>query len=115
MATSSWRSLASILHKPLSQRRNVKSPKRICPRQQRRLWLEPLEDRLAPATLTVNITADAVNPSDGTLSLRDAISAINAGNSNGLTTGEKNQVSGTYGTNDTIQFALATGSVISPT
>jgi CSLREA domain-containing protein len=45
----------------------------------RKLLLDALEDRLAPATLTVNTTADVVNPSDGTLTLRDAIIAINAG------------------------------------
>jgi hypothetical protein len=74
--------------------------------------LEVLEDRLAPATLTVNTAADVVNPSDGTLSLRDAISAINAGNANGLTAVEQGQVSGTFGNNDTIQFQLSNGSII---
>ncbi len=67
--------------------------------------LEVLEDRLAPATLLVNTNADVVHPADGTLSLRDAIAAVNAGNANGLTAGEQNQVTGTFGDNDTIQFA----------
>ncbi len=78
----------------------------------RKLRFEELEARLAPATLTVNTTLDVVNPADGTLSLRDAISAIDAGNANGLTAGEQSQVSGTFGVNDTIQFALPSGSVI---
>jgi hypothetical protein len=69
--------------------------------------MEPLEDRLAPATLIVNTTADVVNPSDGTLSLRDAISAVDAGNVNGLTLGEQGQVTGTFGSNDIIQFAIS--------
>ena len=35
-----------------------------------RLALEPLEDRTAPAVLTVNSTADTANVTDGCLSLR---------------------------------------------
>src|SRR5580704_14782013 len=69
---------------------------------------QQLEDRLAPATLIVNTTSDAVHPSDGTLSLRDAISAINAGNEGSLTAEEQNQVSGMFGVNDTIQFNIPT-------
>jgi predicted outer membrane repeat protein len=74
--------------------------------------VEALEDRLAPALLTVNTTADVVNPTDGTLSLRDAIAAVNAGNTIGLTAGESHQVSGTFGNNDTIQFSLPNNSKI---
>jgi hypothetical protein len=71
----------------------------------RRPSLEVLEDRLAPATLTVNTSTDVVHPTDGTLSLRDAINAVNAGSENGLTTGEQGQIVGQLGVNDTIQFA----------
>ncbi len=84
------------------------------PIQKRRFrpQLEHLEDRLVPATLTVNTIADAVNPSGGALTLRDAIAAVNAGNTTGLTAGEIAQVSGTFGVNDTIQFSLPNNSVI---
>jgi hypothetical protein len=37
-----------------------------------------LEDRLAPATLTVNSTADTANPTDTYLSLREAIAIFNS-------------------------------------
>src|SRR5262249_38688452 len=47
-------------------------------RRSRRLGLELLEDRLAPATLTVNSTADTANPSDPYLSLREAIAIVNS-------------------------------------
>src|SRR5262245_29680327 len=40
--------------------------------------LEGLEDRLVPATFTVNTTLDLVNSSDGQLSLREAITRANA-------------------------------------
>jgi CSLREA domain-containing protein len=40
--------------------------------------LEALEDRLAPAIFNVNTFADVVNPNDGKLSLREAISMANA-------------------------------------
>src|SRR5437588_804827 len=44
----------------------------------RRLFFEPLENRLAPAILTVNSLADgAVNLTDATVTLRDAIDAAN--------------------------------------
>jgi CSLREA domain-containing protein len=44
-----------------------------------RLYLEPLEDRLAPAVVLTVTTADDDNtPGDGSVSLREAIQAINA-------------------------------------
>src|SRR5262245_57510987 len=39
--------------------------------------LECLEDRLVPATFTVNTTLDVINPDDDELSLREAISRAN--------------------------------------
>jgi hypothetical protein len=40
--------------------------------------LELLEDRQAPATLTVNSTADTANPTDAYLSLREALAIFNS-------------------------------------
>jgi hypothetical protein len=51
---------------------------RLSPGRSRRLGLEVLEDRLSPATLTVNSTADTANPSDPYLSLREAIPLVNS-------------------------------------
>lgn len=63
--------------------------------------LQLLEDRLAPATVTVTSTGDdtAVN---GSVSLREAILSINAG----ANTNADVVASGTYGTNDTINFNI---------
>src|SRR5437016_1716591 len=74
--------------------------------------LEVLEDRWAPAVLTVNTLADET-AADNTLSLREAISVVNSGSTAGLSSAEQAQVSGTLGQNDTIQFAasLAGGTI----
>jgi hypothetical protein len=64
------------------------SPLRCGTRKFTILRLEELETRLKPTVLTVNTTADVVNPSDGTLRLHDAIAAIDVGNANGLASGE---------------------------
>jgi hypothetical protein len=74
--------------------------------------LEALEDRLAPATLTVNTVADNTG-ADASLTLREAIALVsNAGNApaalgRALTTGESAQINTTqpFGTNDRIGFA----------
>jgi autotransporter-associated beta strand protein len=58
-----------------------------------------LEERQAPATLTVNTLGDSVGGSQ--LSLRDAILAVDGGSYSGPATG---QVTGTFGSNDTIVF-----------
>src|SRR4051794_20827092 len=50
-------------------------PKGIAPR--RRPQLEVLEDRTVPATITVTTPLDVVNPNDGKLSLREAITRSN--------------------------------------
>jgi autotransporter-associated beta strand protein len=58
-----------------------------------------LEHRLAPATLTVNTLGDSTGGSQ--LSLRDAIVAVNNGSYSGPASP---QISGTFGSNDTILF-----------
>jgi hypothetical protein len=47
-------------------------------RNPRSLRLEVLEDRYAPATLTVNSAADTASPSDPYLSLREAVAIFNS-------------------------------------
>lgn len=69
------------------------------PSRRYRPTLELLENRLAPAALTVNTLSDSTGGSQ--LSLRDAILAVNGGSYSGPATG---QVSGTFGSNDTILF-----------
>jgi len=57
------------------------------------------------ATITVTVTTDDITPNDGTVSLREAITAINAGNS----LGDPDiiaQKPGIYGVNDTINFNI---------
>src|SRR5690242_6966578 len=58
-----------------AQRSGLKTPRRC---RAKVLQLEGLENRLVPATLTVNTFADSVNPNDGKLSLREAITQANA-------------------------------------
>ncbi|HEX3150826.1 MAG TPA: putative Ig domain-containing protein, partial [Gemmataceae bacterium] len=70
-----------------------------CPINRFRPKLEALDDRLAPATLTVNSLANSTGGSQ--LTLRDAILAVDAGSYSGPASG---QVTGTFGSNDTIQF-----------
>src|SRR5437867_2663878 len=48
--------------------------------QSRRLFLEQLENRTLLATITVTSVADDLLPNDGSVSLREAITSINAGN-----------------------------------
>ena len=73
------------------------------------LTLEILEDRLAPATLTVNSTADNTT-ADNSLTLRESVLLVDAGGNataalgRSLTAGEAGQIKGTFGSNDTIQF-----------
>jgi hypothetical protein len=63
---------------------------------------------MAPAVLTVNSVADTTTP--GTmLTLREAIELVDGTLGRALTAGEQAQVSGTLGSNDTIQFSLPAG------
>src|SRR5262249_52874003 len=92
-------------------RRAPRSPRQGRPPSRRpRLTLELLEDRLAPATLTVNTLVDSIGGSQ--LSLRDAILAVDGGSYSGPATG---QVSGTFGSNDTMLFQSALNGTLSLT
>src|SRR5437762_1107031 len=58
------------------------------------------------AVITVTTVSDDLTPNDGSVSLREAITAINAGNDLGdpdITA----QNPGTFGTNDTVNFNLS--------
>src|SRR6266852_134859 len=94
-----WKSLPG--HGPTGRNRQTrqprKSPRTFRPR------LEALEDRLAPAILTVNTAADETT-ADNFLSLREAIAVVDSGSTNGLSAAEMKQISGTLGINDTIRF-----------
>lgn len=70
-----------------------------------RAAIEALEVRRLLAAITVTTSNDDLTPGDGSVSLREAITAINAGNDLGDTdiTAEN---PGTFGTNDTIKFAI---------
>src|SRR4051794_38961612 len=89
---------------------SAKSPSSTqAPRRPHRtlLRVEHLEDRLAPATVTVTTTADDVSPGNGAVSLREAITAINAGSTTDKDI--KAQLARnltTFGHNDTIKFAI---------
>src|SRR5690242_7429341 len=67
--------------------------------------MEVLERRYALATITVTTVTDDLTPNDGTVSLREAITAMNAGND----LGDPNitaQSPGAFGTSDTINFNI---------
>src|SRR5262249_50634836 len=82
-------------------------PSRHKSRRPRRLPLqvEQHEDRVTPAIITVTTTADDNTANDGSVSLREAIQAINNGSA-GADTDISNQSPGTFGVNDTIKFNI---------
>jgi autotransporter-associated beta strand protein len=103
VALSSW--IAALFRRAPRSPRLGRSPiRRYSP------TLELLEDRLAPAMLTVNTLADSIGGSQ--LSLRDAILAIDGGSYSGPAIG---QVSGTFGSNDTILFQSGLNGTLSLT
>src|SRR5436305_12255561 len=67
--------------------------------------IEPLETRRLLATVTVTGTGDTI-ATDGAVTLREAIAAINAGNDLG-NADITSQNPGTFGTSDTINFNIA--------
>jgi predicted outer membrane repeat protein len=90
------------LFTPRQARSLVKRPRRFQP------ILEALEDRWAPAILTVNSLADSTAAGNA-LTLREAVNLVDGTLGRSLTAGEQAQVSGTLGSNDTIQFNLPSG------
>ncbi len=69
-----------------------------------RLCLEDLEDRTAPALITVTTASDGFSVT-GPVSLREAITAINAGSDSGFSN-ITSQNPGTFGQGDTIDFNI---------
>ena len=67
--------------------------------------IEPLESRRLLATITVTSTADTITPNDGAVTLREAITAINAGSTTDTDITAQNP--GTFGTNDAIHFNIS--------
>lgn len=75
--------------------------------------LEVLEDRLAPAILTVNTLADnnPSSPNTSFLSLREALTLVNNNgnpaslNQKSMPSGWASQINGAFGSSNTIQFA----------
>jgi CSLREA domain-containing protein len=102
----SWNSWCRLLNRD----RQSRSPEQRKRRRSFRPRLDMLEDRLAPATITVTTAADDLTPNDGSVSLREAIAAVNAGNDLGdpdITA----QNPGTFGINDRINFNIDGGGV----
>jgi CSLREA domain-containing protein len=91
--------------------RSFRSPSRRAGRRRPVLCLEQLESRFAPAVITVNTTADDNTPNDGSVSLREAIQAINNGTA-GADTDISNQNPGMFGNNDTINFNISAAGVV---
>src|SRR5262249_10175255 len=102
MARSFWLRRLFVSKPPAPHHRRVE--RRRC-----RPVLEVLEDRQAPATLTVNSIADNAS-ADNPLTLREAVLLVNNGGNapaalgRSLTSGEQAQIAGTFGSTDTIVF-----------
>jgi CSLREA domain-containing protein len=94
-----WKRLARNLQSPRFAPRKAARRRPVTPR------LERLEDRSVPAVITVTTAKDDLTPNDGTVSLREAITAINAGSN----LGDPDIIAqnpGTFGTNDAIHFNI---------
>jgi hypothetical protein len=84
-------------------------------RGRRGLTVELLEDRLSPATLTVNSTADTANPSDPWLTLREAIAIVNSPTlPDGLSDQILAQIQGTLNQDGTDTIAFDPSAVTGP-
>jgi hypothetical protein len=95
-----------------SARNQIRRSRSSIRRAATRPILEALEDRLAPAVLTVNSLGDTVSGTTSTLDLREAIQLVNSGGTatdssgNSLSAAKVSQINTAtpFGTNDTIQF-----------
>ena len=108
MPFKSW--LNTLVTQESLTRRSRKHCARKAGGQSPRL-LERLEDPCLLTVLTVNTLADDAI-ADNFLSLREAINAVNAGDASGLSVAEQSQVTGTFGSSDTILFdSSVTGTI----
>jgi Calx-beta domain-containing protein/GEVED domain-containing protein len=119
----SWRKIANwfslggreAASRPATRRRAPQAQRRASSRW-RRAFFEPLEDRsLLAAIITVNSAGDAIDPNDGVLTLREALSVSNGTLPLGaLSSAEALQISGTptQGVTDTIAFHIPGAAVV---
>jgi CSLREA domain-containing protein len=73
--------------------------------------VEALEDRQVPAIIVVTTAADDLTPNDGSVSLREAIQAVNNGNAV-ADPDISNQNPGVFGVNDTIKFNISASGTV---
>jgi predicted outer membrane repeat protein len=114
MSFTSWLRSLKAASRPTPARRDRRRPRRTQPRGGKPR-LEVLEDRTAPAVLTVNSAADTNAAVDASaLTLRDAVLLVNSGGEptalgqSSMPAAWQAQIDtsgGGFGTNDTIQFA----------
>src|SRR6516164_2649756 len=96
-----WRSHIRRLFSPATG-----SASRVARRRRSRLRVESLESRTTPAVITVTTAADDSTPGNGVVSLREAMTAINAGTA--LADPDiLGQNPGAFGSNDTINFNIS--------
>jgi len=72
-----------------------------------KLRSECLEDRTVPATITVTTLLDDLTPQDGTVSLREALTAMECRQRSGAIRTLRRRAQAVFGVNDTIDFAVA--------
>src|SRR4051812_2612837 len=97
------------MSRPSLWSRLFRKPRPASPAKPRRFRPAPEcpETRLAPATITVTTTADDAQSGDTTVSLREAITAINAGFTANAEILAQLAANGTaFRTNDNIRFAI---------
>jgi CSLREA domain-containing protein len=103
--------LFSSVTRWLQQSRQSARARPSRPRRRVRPQLEALEDRKVPAVIKVTTTTDDNTPNDGSVSLREAIQAINNGTA-GADTDIGNQNPGVFGVNDTINFNISAAGTV---
>src|SRR5262249_31319724 len=93
------------------QPRQAVRPRPSRPRRRTRPQVEVLEDRKVPAVITVTTPLDDLTANDGSVSLREAIQAINNGTA-GADTDISKQNPGVFGVNDTINFNISAAGTV---